>query len=302
MTDKLPPNLLKFFAPRPPIPYLPPLDRHELQRTGPVIGGLAQFAHFVGQHDIDYKPTESLEERRARKIREREEKHKQLLADAGDKWNPNEDPEISGDPFKTLIIARLNYAVTESELKRELELYGPIKRVRIVKNKKTGNPTGYAFVEYEREKDMKAAYHEADASKIKGRRVVVDVERGRSVKGWLPRRLGGGLGFTRKGGEKENQQHSGREASSRHRGESESSRHRDHGRIGGDRGRDRRRSRSPVTYGRRDRDERPRERDDRYRDRGYDRSYGRDYDRHRERDHDRPRDFDRPREYDYSRR
>ncbi len=35
-----------------------------------------------------------------------------------------------------------------------------------------------------------AAYKHADGKKIDGRRVLVDVERGRTVKGWLPRRLG----------------------------------------------------------------------------------------------------------------
>ena len=37
-----------------------------------------------------------------------------------------------------------------------------------------------------------AAYKHADGKKIDGRRVLVDVERGRTVKGWLPRRLGTG--------------------------------------------------------------------------------------------------------------
>lgn len=35
-----------------------------------------------------------------------------------------------------------------------------------------------------------AAYKHADGKKIDGRRVLVDVERGRTVKGWHPRRLG----------------------------------------------------------------------------------------------------------------
>lgn len=35
-----------------------------------------------------------------------------------------------------------------------------------------------------------AAYKHGDGKKIEGRRVLVDVERGRTVKGWLPRRLG----------------------------------------------------------------------------------------------------------------
>ena len=35
-----------------------------------------------------------------------------------------------------------------------------------------------------------AAYKHADGKKIDGRRIVVDVERGRTVKTWRPRRLG----------------------------------------------------------------------------------------------------------------
>jgi len=38
-----------------------------------------------------------------------------------------------------------------------------------------------------------AAYKHADGKKIDGRRVLVDVERGRTVKGWRPRRLGQSL-------------------------------------------------------------------------------------------------------------
>jgi hypothetical protein len=39
-----------------------------------------------------------------------------------------------------------------------------------------------------------AAYKEAEGIKIGGRRIMVDVERGRTVKDWKPMRLGGGLG------------------------------------------------------------------------------------------------------------
>lgn len=37
---------------------------------------------------------------------------------------------------------------------------------------------------------VSAAYKKADGTKIDGRRVVVDYERGRTQKTWLPRRLG----------------------------------------------------------------------------------------------------------------
>merc|ERR1719436_672622 len=62
-----------------------------------------------------------------------------------------------------------------------------------------GKPRGYAFGEFEHERDLKNAYKQGDGKKIDGRRVMVDVERGRTVEGWLPRRLGGGRGPGRQG-------------------------------------------------------------------------------------------------------
>lgn len=41
---------------------------------------------------------------------------------------------------------------------------------------------------------LSAAYKESDGLHIMGKRILVDVERGRTVRGWKPRRLGGGLG------------------------------------------------------------------------------------------------------------
>lgn len=100
-------------------------------------------------------------------------------------------------------------------------------QIRIVRKENEKNPKkthrGYAFIVYEREKDMKgtatpflpapsllrccltdteldvprlltAAYKETDRVRIKDRPILVDVERGRTVKGWRPRRFGGGLG------------------------------------------------------------------------------------------------------------
>merc|ERR1712157_476817 len=84
------------------------------------------------------------------------------------------------------------------KLKREFEVFGSIKRVRMVYDQK-GKPRGYCFIEYEHERDLKNAYKQGDGKKIDGRRVMVDVERGRTVEGWLPRRLGGGRGPGRVG-------------------------------------------------------------------------------------------------------
>merc|ERR1711920_1180095 len=80
----------------------------------------------------------------------------------------------------------------------EFEVFGSIQKVRMIYDQK-GKPRGYAFVEYEHERDLKNAYKQGDGKKIDGRRVMVDVERGRTVEGWMPRRLGGGRGPGRVG-------------------------------------------------------------------------------------------------------
>merc|ERR1719400_2017501 len=104
---------------------------------------------------------------------------------------------------------------------------------------------------------MHSAYKHADGKKIDGRRVLVDVERGRTVKGWLPRRLGGGLGGTRRGADHENTRHSGRD---------DTRSRRDDGGRRRSRSRDRKRSRS------RDRRSRSRDRGSRRRSRSRSRS------------------------------
>ncbi|XP_039543753.1 U1 small nuclear ribonucleoprotein 70 kDa [Pimephales promelas] len=260
MTQFLPPNLLALFAPRDPIPFLTQLEKlpHEKHHNQPYCGIAPFIRHFEDPRDAP-PPTraETRDERLERKRREKMERRQVVVETELKLWDPHNDTNAQGDAFKTLFVARINYDTTESKLRREFEVYGPIKRIYIVYNKKTGKPRGYAFIEYEHERDMHSAYKHADGKKIDGRRVLVDVERGRTVKGWHPRRLGGGLGGTRRGGADVNIKHSGRDDTSRY----------DDRPIGSDRDRDRgeRRERS------RDRDKERGERGERRRSRSRER-------------------------------
>merc|ERR1712151_626561 len=116
------------------------------------------------------------------------------LFDNNSIFDPSSDPNIEGNPFKTLFVARLSRDVSERRLRREFEEFGALSRIRIVTNKLSGKPRGYAFIEFERLEDMKNAYKMGMNRNIEGRRILVDVERGRTVADWRPRRLGGGLG------------------------------------------------------------------------------------------------------------
>lgn len=259
MTAFLPPNLLALFAPRDPIPFLPPVDKLPYEKKATHnYNGIAQYVHLF-EDPVDTPAPVQVETREERKERRKREKAEQVAYKLEQEialWDPNSVPSATEDPFKTLFIARVNYYTSESKLRREFESYGNIKSIKIVNNVKNGKPRGYAFIEYETEKEMHSAYKHADGKKIDGRRVLVDVERGRTVKGWLPRRLGGGLGGTRRGGNDVNVRHSGR----------------DDGRRGDDR---RRKSRSRS----RDRKKRSRSRDRKRRSKSRERKRSRSRDR-----------------------
>ena len=67
-------------------------------------------------------------------------------------------------------------------------MFGPIRRIRVVVDEKTGVPKGYAFIEYENKRDLERIFHilylleallKGDGRRVDGRRVSVDYERGR---------------------------------------------------------------------------------------------------------------------------
>ena len=211
MTDKLPPNLLALFAPRPPLRWVPPSDVPAEERKTAAISGVADFLPALAEYEreYDYKPTESWLERRERLKLEHAAKVQEIITEGPRHCtqliqasvsyfsrilltphlcidNPNEDVNIRGDAFKTLIVARLSYEADEKDLEREFGRFGPIERVsfplasptpqpvrirlkltlvqiRIVTdthadekgNKKRKPHRGYAFVVFEREKDMR---------------------------------------------------------------------------------------------------------------------------------------------------
>jgi len=161
--------------------------------------GCAEYVEFFSTDPPPPRePWESPLERKARRHREKVQAHKAAQKKIIDTYDPHKDANASGDPFKTLFVGRISYDTTEKKLKREFEVFGSIKKVRMVYDQK-GKPRGYAFIEFEHERDLKNAYKQGDGKKIDGRRVMVDVERGRTVEGWLPRRLGGGRGPGRQG-------------------------------------------------------------------------------------------------------
>ncbi|KAJ1821051.1 hypothetical protein LPJ60_002848 [Coemansia sp. RSA 2675] len=208
MTSRLPPDLFQLFTPRPPLAPVPPTDRAPDDKPKPALSGIAQYVSELSQAPLA-TPVETPKQRRDRIKREHAVLARDNIIRGLSTWDPSLNLQATEDPYKTIIVARLNYDTTENDLRTEFQAFGSIASIKMV-NDMDGNFRGYAFVEFEREADMREAFRRADAMRILGRRVVVDVERGRTVKGWLPRRFAGGLGGTRLGGKDLNQKEPGR--------------------------------------------------------------------------------------------
>ncbi|KAG9487646.1 U11/U12 small nuclear ribonucleoprotein 35 kDa protein [Eleutherodactylus coqui] len=108
---------------------------------------------------------------------------------------------VVGDPQLTLFVARLSQQTTEEKLKEVFSRYGDIQRLRLVRDFITGFSRGYAFIEYKQEHAIKKAYRDANKLVIDQREIYVDYELERSLKGWIPRRLGGGFGGKKESGQ-----------------------------------------------------------------------------------------------------
>eukprot|EP00041_Stephanoeca_diplocostata_P005248 m.58500 g.58500 ORF g.58500 m.58500 type:complete len:301 (+) comp15657_c0_seq1:162-1064(+) len=300
MTAHLPGPLLAMFKPGQPLKYVEPCaeEPHAVTYVSKM-GGVAQYVSLFEDPKDTPAPTfpENKKQRHARKAVEKSERVKNELDAKKAAWDPNTDPNIpeGANAFKTLFVGRLHYSVDEEQLRKEFDVYGKITHVTVIANRKTGKPRGMAFIEFENERDMHAAFKHADGKKVEGKRIVVDVERGRTVKDWLPRRLGGGLGATRRGPPDVCIKTSGRvqpdrdsRDADRDRGRSRGDsrdrerrdRSRDRERRDRSRDRDRRGGDRDRRDGDRDRRDRDRERDRRDSERGRDRERGRG-DRHR---------------------
>lgn len=117
----------------------------------------------------------------------------------GARYKPNKG--VVGDPLLTLFVSRLNPQTTEDKLHQVFSKYGDIQRLRLVRDIVTGFSKRYAFIEYKEERSVVRARRDANKLVVDQHEVFVDFEQERTLKGWVPRRLGGGQGGKKESGQ-----------------------------------------------------------------------------------------------------
>lgn len=199
---RFPKQIVQLFTPRKPLEFKPPPRKRNL----PPMTGIASFASKFEATTKTSSTAEATANESSQQIkfetpaqrrrRVRQEKHRKIVEQITKQraqWDPqekNENVQKTKDAYNTIFISNVSKSMIELTLQEEFEQYGPIRKVVMPKNQ-DGVPCGYAFVEYEHERDARDAVRQADGMRFGGRRLKVDVERGRTVKGWWPNRLDG---------------------------------------------------------------------------------------------------------------
>lgn len=87
-----------------------------------------------------------------------------------------------------IYVGNLPFQTTEDELRRAFEEYGQVSSVNVIKDRETGRPRGFAFVEMPDSKSANQAIEALNLSSLGGRNITVNEARPRDA------RPGGGGG------------------------------------------------------------------------------------------------------------
>ncbi len=100
--------------------------------------------------------------------------------------------------MKNIYVGNLDFRTTEDEIRQLFEAYGAVDRVSMIRDRDTGQPRGFAFVEMTNDGEADKAIAGVNGSNFAGRNLNVSEARPKSDRG--PGGGGGGGGRGGRGG------------------------------------------------------------------------------------------------------
>lgn len=79
--------------------------------------------------------------------------------------------------MKSIYVGNLAHSATEEELRQAFAQYGTVSAVNIIKDRETGRPRGFAFVEMADSNEAATAIKELNLREISGRSITVNEAR-----------------------------------------------------------------------------------------------------------------------------
>jgi|GEM_PF-357884 cold-inducible RNA-binding protein len=99
---------------------------------------------------------------------------------------------VKKDRMKNIYVGNLDFNVSEDELRQAFAAYGQVENVTVLKDRDTGQPRGFGFVEMANDEEAEKAISAMNGYQLGSRALNVNEAR--------PKTSGGGGGFSRGGG------------------------------------------------------------------------------------------------------
>lgn len=93
--------------------------------------------------------------------------------------------------MSSIYVGNLSFTTSEDDLRQAFSEYGAVAEVKLVMDRETGRPRGFAFVEMPNGQEAANAIKELNLREIGGRSITVSEARPKTNS---PRRMGGGGG------------------------------------------------------------------------------------------------------------
>jgi len=94
-----------------------------------------------------------------------------------------------------IYVGNLSREVTEEDLRQVFEAFGKVESINIIKDRFSGEPRGFGFVEMPAKAEAQSAISGMNGKELKGRTLTVNEARPRSEGGRGGKRGGGGRRF-----------------------------------------------------------------------------------------------------------
>ena len=99
-----------------------------------------------------------------------------------------------------IYVGNLSFEVSEDDLRKAFEAYGEVSSANVVKDKYSGQPRGFGFVEMPNKTEAQTAIENLNGKDLLGRQINVNEARPRADRGGRPGGQGGGRGRSGFGG------------------------------------------------------------------------------------------------------
>lgn len=102
--------------------------------------------------------------------------------------------------MKNIFVGNLSFGTTEDALRSAFEPYGSVDNVNIIRDRETGQPRGFAFVEMSNDAEANTAINALNGRDLDGRSLNVNEARPKTERSFGGGQRSGGGGQRRGGG------------------------------------------------------------------------------------------------------